>query len=82
MLYVELGQQVGSYYVVTKGITANDTIIVEGLTNLREGVDLAVTTVTANDMGFTMVNEPSTYNSDANLTKPVDSPNTPENLNR
>ena len=79
---VELGQQVGSYYVVTKGITANDTIIVEGLTNLREGVDLAVTTVTANDMGFTMVNEPSTYNSDANLTKPVDSPNTPENLNR
>lgn len=79
---VELGQQVGSYYVVTKGITANDTIIVEGLTNLREGVDLAVTAVTANDMGFTMVNEPSTYNSDANLTKPVDSPNTPENLNR
>lgn len=79
---VELGQQVGSYYVVTKGVNANDTIVVEGLTNLREGVDLAVTTVTANDMGFTMVNSPSTYNSDANLTKPVDSPNTPQNLNR
>lgn len=79
---VELGQQVGSYYVVTKGVTANDTIIVEGLTNLREGVDLAVTTVTANDMGFTMVNAPSTYNDDANLTKPVESPNTPQNLNK
>ena len=79
---VELGQQIGSYYVVTKGVTANDTIIVEGLTNLREGVDLAVTTVTANDMGFTMVNAPSTYNDDANLTKPVESPNTPQNLNK
>ena len=79
---VELGQQVGSYYVVTNGVTANDTIIVEGLTNLREGVDLAVTTVTANDMGFTMVNAPSTYNDDANLTKPVESPNTPQNLNK
>ncbi len=79
---VELGQQVGSYYVVTNGVTANDTIIVEGLTNLREGVDLAVTTVTANDMGFTMVNSPNTYNDDANLTKPVESPNTPQNLNK
>ena len=79
---VELGQQIGSYYIVTKGITPNDTVIVEGLMNLREGVDLAVTAVTPEEMGFTMVNATSTYNSDANLTKPVESPNTPENLNR
>lgn len=79
---VELGQQVGSYYVVTKGITAKDTIIVEGLMNLREGVDLAVTAVTPEEMGFTMVNATSNYDSDANLTKPVESPNTPENLNK
>ncbi len=79
---VELGQQVGSYYVVTKGITAKDTIIVEGLMNLREGVDLAVTAVTPEEMGFTMVNATSNYDGDANLTKPVESPNTPENLNK
>lgn len=79
---VELGQQVGSYYVVTKGITAKDTIIVEGLMNLREGVDLAVTAVTPEEMGFTMVKATSNYDGDANLTKPVESPNTPENLNK
>ena len=79
---VELAQQVGSYYVVTKGITAKDTIIVEGLMNLREGVDLAVTAVTPEEMGFTMVNATSNYDGDANLTKPVASPNTPENLNK
>lgn len=79
---VELAQQVGSYYVVTSGVTANDTIVVEGLTNLREGVDLAITTVTPGEMGFTLANVVSTYNSDSNITTPLDSPNSPSNLNR
>ena len=79
---VELSQQVGSYYVVTSGVTAQDTIVVEGLTNLREGVDLAVTTVTPGEMGFTLSEITSTYNSDTNMTAPLDSPNSPSNLNR
>ena len=79
---VELAQQVGSYYVVTKGVTAQDTIVVEGLTNLREGVDLAVTTVTPGEMGFTLVNVTSTYSDNANITSPLNSPNSPQNLNR
>ena len=79
---VELGQQVGSYYVVTSGVTAQDTIVVEGLTNLREGVDLAVTTVTPQEMGFTIFDVTTPYNSDANMTTPLDSPNAPSNINR
>ncbi|MBQ7476206.1 MAG: efflux RND transporter periplasmic adaptor subunit [Selenomonadaceae bacterium] len=79
---VELGERVGSYYVVTKGVTPKDTIVVEGLTNLREGVDLAVTTVTPGEMGFTLVDVKSQYSADANMSAPLNSPNSPSNLNR
>lgn len=79
---IEIGQQIGSYYVVTSGVTARDTIVVEGLTNLREGVDLAVTTVTPTEMGFTFVDAATPYNSDANMTTPLESPNAPSNLSR
>ena len=64
---VEIAQQVGSYYVVTSGVTPQDTVIIEGLTNLREGVDLAMTTVTPGEMGFTLVDVKSTYSTDSNL---------------
>ncbi len=77
---VELGDQVGSYFVVTKGINASDTVIVEGLTNLREGVELEVNTVTPAEMGFTLSEVTSTYNADANLDKPNKNPNAPDNL--
>ena len=77
---VELGDQVGSYFVVTKGITTNDTVVVEGLTNLREGVELDVKTVTAGEMGFTLSNVVSTYDADAGLTAPNKNPNAPDNL--
>ena len=79
---VEIAQQVGSYYVVTSGVTPQDTVIIEGLTNLREGVDLAMTTVTPGEMGFTLVDVKSTYSTDSNLTAPLASPNSPSNLNR
>ena len=79
---IEIGQQIGSYYVVTSGVNANDTIVVEGLTNLREGVDLALTTVTPSEMGFTLVDVTTPYNSDANMTTPLESPNSPSSLNR
>jgi len=79
---IEIAQQVGSYYVVTGGVTPQDTVVVEGLTNLREGVDLAMTTVTPGEMGFTLVDVKSSYSTDSNLTTPLASPNSPSNLNR
>ncbi|MBR7025811.1 MAG: efflux RND transporter periplasmic adaptor subunit [Selenomonadaceae bacterium] len=77
---IELGEQVGSYFIVNSGITTNDTVVVEGLTNLREGVDLDVKTVTPGEMGFTLANVVSTYNADAGLDAPSTNPNAPDNL--
>ncbi|MBR1730106.1 MAG: efflux RND transporter periplasmic adaptor subunit [Selenomonadaceae bacterium] len=62
---VELDDKVGSYYIIKSGITPQDTVIVEGLTNLQEGVDLAVTEVTAGEMGFTLSEVTSAYNADS-----------------
>lgn len=53
---VELDEKVGSYFIVKSGLNVNDLVIVEGLTNLQSGKDLAVTTVTAEEMGFTTKN--------------------------
>lgn len=78
---IELGQRVGSYYIVTSGLTAQDTVIVEGLTNLREGVDLAVTNVTAGEMGFTMVDVTTPYSTDA-IKSAGETPNSPGSLNQ
>ncbi len=77
---VELGDQVGSYFVVTKGVNTSDNVIVEGLTNLREGIELDVKTVTPGEMGFTLANVTSTYNADAGLDAPNKNPNAPDNL--
>ncbi|MBR4152224.1 MAG: efflux RND transporter periplasmic adaptor subunit [Selenomonadaceae bacterium] len=77
---IELGDQVGSYFVVTKGISTSDTVVVEGLTNLREGVDMDIKTVTPGEMGFTFANATSTYNADAGLHAPSTNPNAPDNL--
>lgn len=49
---ISLGEKIGSYYVVKEGLKADDWVIVEGLTNLRDGMPLEVTQVTAKDMGF------------------------------
>ena len=65
---VELGDKVGSYYIVENGVTSQDTVVVEGLTNLQEGVELAVTEVTAGEMGFTLSEVTSTFNADANTS--------------
>lgn len=79
---VELGQQIGSYYVITGGVTAQDTIVVEGLTNLREGVDLAATEVTAGEMGFTLANITTPYSADTISRATSNNPNAPANLNQ
>lgn len=50
---VTLGDKIGSYWVVTDGLTTNDKVIVEGLTKLREGVPLNVTMVTPEELGLT-----------------------------
>lgn len=49
---VTLGEKIGSYYVVKSGLKADDWVVVEGLTNLRDGMPLEVTQVTAKDMDF------------------------------
>ena len=51
---IELGEKIGSYYIVNKGVTENDTVIVEGLTKLQDGMEVQVTAVTPDQMGFTM----------------------------
>lgn len=51
---VVLGEKVGSYYIVKKGLNSDDVVIVEGLTNLHSGTDLDVTMVTAKEMGFSL----------------------------
>lgn len=51
---VKLGEKVGSYYVVQSGLDDSDLVIVEGLTNLQGGKELEVTTVTAEEMGFSV----------------------------
>lgn len=60
---ITLGDKVGSYYIVKDGLTAADLVVVEGLSNLREGVDLNVTTVTADDMGFSLTTDMSQFDS-------------------
>lgn len=52
---VELGEKVGSYYIVTSGLVGAEEIVVEGLTTLAEGMSLQITRVTPKDMGFDIV---------------------------
>ena len=61
---VKLGEKIGSYYVVTEGLKANDMVIVEGLTKLRDNMPLEVTTVTPNDMGFSIQTKDKLFNAD------------------
>ena len=61
---VKLGEKIGSYYVVTEGLKANDMVIVEGLTKLRDNMPLEVTTVTPNDMGFSIQPKDKLFNAD------------------
>ncbi len=53
---VTLGDKVGSYYIVKKGLTEKD-VVVEGLTNLKEGQTLNPTAATAEELGLLMKDE-------------------------
>ena len=37
---ISLGDKLGTYFIVTNGLKANDSVVVEGQTNLREGMPL------------------------------------------
>ena len=54
---VTLGDKVGSYYIVKKGLTEKDVVVVEGLTNLKEGQKLNPKAVTAEELGLLMKDE-------------------------
>lgn len=51
---VILGEKVGSYYLVKEGLTVNDTVVVEGLTKVQEGMPLEVTVVTPEELGLSV----------------------------
>ena len=59
---ITLGDKVGSYYVVKEGLDSSDIVVVEGLTTLQEGGDLAVTMVTPEEMGFSIEGDNSNFN--------------------
>ena len=66
---VELGEKIGSYYVIKKGLKADDWVIVEGLTTLREGMPLEVTQVTAKDMDFSFTPSEKIFDAQQNANK-------------
>lgn len=61
---VKLGEKLGSYYIITSGIKANDKVIIEGLSKLRENMPIEVTEVTAEEMGFSINKNDTLFNSD------------------
>ena len=66
---VTLGEKIGSYYIVKSGLKADDWVIVEGLTNLRDGMPLEVTQVTAKDMGFSFTPDEKIFDAEKNAIK-------------
>ena len=66
---VTLGEKIGSYYVVKSGLKADDWVVVEGLTNLRDGMPLEVTQVTAKDMDFSFNPSSEVFDVGSNATK-------------
>jgi len=63
---ITLGEKIGSYYVVKSGLKADDWVIVEGLTNLRDGMPLEVTQVTAKDMDFSFTPDEKIFDVEKN----------------
>jgi len=51
---VTLGQKAGSFWLIQDGVTSNDTVVVEGLTKVQEGIPLAVTVVTPEELQLSL----------------------------
>ncbi len=47
---VDLSRKIGSFWIVRKGLSGDETIVVEGLTKIQEGVPLAVTMTTPEEL--------------------------------
>ena len=62
---VTLGEKIGSYYIIKSGLKADDLVIFEGLTMLRDGMPLEVTQVTARDMGFSFTPNEKIFNAES-----------------
>lgn len=62
---VTLGDQVGSYYIVKSGLSAGDNVVVEGLTNLKEGQELSVTETTPEELGLSLTTSDTTASTTA-----------------
>lgn len=66
--FVTLGDQVGSYYIVKSGLDKDDVVVVEGLSNLKEGQDLDVTMTTADELGLSLTANDTSSTSSVSLT--------------
>lgn len=66
---ITLGEKIGSYYVVKSGLKADDWVIVEGLTFLRDGMPLEVTQVTEKDMGFSFKPDEKIFDVEKNVNQ-------------
>lgn len=51
---VKLSEKVGSYWIVEDGLTADDTVVVEGLTKIQDGISLAVTMATPEELQLSL----------------------------
>lgn len=65
---VELGDTVGSYYLIKSGLSADDLVVVEGLTNLKEGMPLDVTMTTPEALGLSLENDTTTDTSSVSVS--------------
>mgnify|MGYP002518411599 CR=1 FL=1 len=65
---VTLGDKVGSYYIVKSGLSEDDTVVVEGLTNLKEGQALHVTMTTPEELGLSLTDEDTTSHTSSDST--------------
>ena len=63
---VTLGEKIGSYYIVKDGLKPDDLVIVEGLTMLRDGMNLEVTQVTDKEMGFSFIPDETIFDVERN----------------
>ena len=50
---IELGRKTGSFWIVEKGLTGEETVVVEGLTKIQEGIEVTPTLVEAKDLELT-----------------------------
>ena len=51
---VKLGNKVGGFWIVEEGLTDEDTVVVEGLTKIQDGIPLDVTMVTAEELKISL----------------------------